>query len=89
MTDQLLDRTATDAVGPEDQAAWTSEGRRLQRALATLPDDFREVLVLREIEDLSYRQIAEVTGAPIGTVMSRLARARAMLKDCWSAEETR
>jgi RNA polymerase sigma-70 factor (ECF subfamily) len=44
--------------------------------LARLPTEQREVLVLREIEDLDYRQIAEVTGTPIGTVMSRLARAR-------------
>ena len=51
--------------------------------LARLPADFREVVILREMEDMSYRQIAEVTGAPIGTVMSRLARARALLKDLW------
>jgi RNA polymerase sigma-70 factor (ECF subfamily) len=44
-----------------------------------LPDEFREVLVLREVEDMSYRDLAEVTGAPIGTVMSRLSRARRML----------
>jgi RNA polymerase sigma-70 factor (ECF subfamily) len=45
--------------------------------------EFREVLVLREMEDMSYRDIAQVTGAPIGTVMSRLARARAVLKQTW------
>ena len=45
--------------------------------LALLPEEFREVLILREMEDMSYREIAEITGAPIGTVMSRLARARA------------
>jgi RNA polymerase sigma-70 factor (ECF subfamily) len=44
-----------------------------------LPDPFRETLVLRELEDLSYKQVAEITGVPIGTVMSRLARARRML----------
>ena len=41
-----------------------------------MPEEFREVLILREMEDLSYREIAEITGTPIGTVMSRLARAR-------------
>jgi len=45
------------------------------------------VLVLREINDLSYREIAEVTGTPVGTVMSRLARARGLLRDAWLAEE--
>jgi RNA polymerase sigma-70 factor, ECF subfamily len=48
-----------------------------------LPDEYREVLVLRELEDLSYRQIADVIKAPIGTVMSRLARARALLRRRW------
>ena len=50
------------------------------RALAELPPAFREVLVLREIEGFSYRDIAEVTSAPIGTVMSRLARGRDELR---------
>ena len=59
----------------------------MQRLIAQLPDAFREVLVLREINDLSYRDIAEVTGSPVGTVMSRLARARALLRDAWLAEE--
>jgi RNA polymerase sigma-70 factor (ECF subfamily) len=59
----------------------------LNETMALLPDEFREVLILREIEDLSYREIAEVTKIPIGTVMSRLARARAMLKEKWMAEE--
>ena len=55
----------------------TSDGVR--RAIAALPADFREVLVLREIEGMSYKEIAEVVGAPIGTVMSRLSRARERL----------
>ncbi len=52
----------------------------LGRAIEELPAAFREVLVLREIEGLSYRQIADVAGIPIGTVMSRLARARGLVK---------
>ena len=48
--------------------------------------EFREVLVLREMEDLSYRDIAQVTGAPIGTVMSRLSRARALLREKWLSD---
>ncbi len=51
----------------------------LRRMIEGLPEPFREALVLRELEELTYRDIAEVTGAPIGTVMSRLARARQML----------
>jgi RNA polymerase sigma-70 factor (ECF subfamily) len=53
--------------------------------VASLPGVFREVIVLREINDLSYREIAEVIGAPVGTVMSRLARARSMLREAWIA----
>jgi RNA polymerase sigma-70 factor (ECF subfamily) len=52
---------------------------QLRRMIENLPEPFREALVLRELEELSYREIAEVTGAPLGTVMSRLARARQML----------
>jgi RNA polymerase sigma-70 factor (ECF subfamily) len=51
----------------------------LRRAIDGLPQPFRETLVLRELQEMNYRQIAEITGAPIGTVMSRLARARALL----------
>ena len=50
-----------------------------RRALETLPTDFREVLVLRELEGLSYKEIAAIVGIPLGTVMSRLARARERL----------
>ena len=76
-----------DAPDPEVEALRASESRRLNDVIALLSDEFREVLVLREIDDLSYREIAEVTGTPIGTVMSRLARARAMLRDKWLTEE--
>jgi RNA polymerase sigma-70 factor (ECF subfamily) len=55
--------------------------------VAALPEPFREAIVLREINDLSYREIADVVGVPVGTVMSRLARARAMLREAWIAEE--
>lgn len=76
----------SDGPDPEAEAARASDRRRLDAVIAALPEDFREVLILREMEDMSYREIAEATGAPIGTVMSRLARARAMLKDQWLAE---
>lgn len=56
-----------------------ADAARLEAAIAALPDEFRETLVLRELQGLDYRTIAEVTGVPIGTVMSRLARARRRL----------
>ncbi len=77
-----------DGPDPEAQALRASEGRRLEAMIAGLPEDFRTVLLLREMEDMSYREIAEATGAPIGTVMSRLARARTLLKGQWLAEDT-
>ena len=72
---------------PETVSLSRFDAETVQRLIAQLPDAFREVLVLREINDLSYRDIAEVTGSPVGTVMSRLARARALLRDAWLAEE--
>jgi RNA polymerase sigma-70 factor (ECF subfamily) len=65
---------------PESGVLAADDGRRLNAALAKLPEEFREVVVLRELEEMSYREIADVTGAPIGTVMSRLARGRALLR---------
>ena len=57
-------------------------GKCVNEALASLPRAFREVLVMKEMEDLSYRQIAQIADIPIGTVMSRLARARKLLAAC-------
>src|SRR5215469_3987130 len=54
----------------------------LRGCIEALPLDYREVLVMRELEEMSYRQIAEVAGLPIGTVMSRLSRARKRLEEC-------
>jgi RNA polymerase sigma-70 factor (ECF subfamily) len=65
---------APDAAGPE------AGGRDIERALATLVEEQRTALLLVVLEGLSYREVAEVQGIPIGTVMSRLARARAQVK---------
>jgi len=70
---------------PEDLAAAAEDRALLDEMIAALPAGFREVLVLRELEELSYREIAEIAGIPIGTVMSRLARARDMLRSAWRA----
>ncbi len=64
---------------PERAAIRRLEARLLNEAIAALPPPFREAIVLRELEDLSYREIAQITGVPIGTVMSRLSRARRLL----------
>jgi RNA polymerase sigma-70 factor (ECF subfamily) len=72
---------------PETETLHRLDGETMQRLITQLPDAFREALVLREINDLSYREIADVTGVPVGTVMSRLARARAQLRGAWLAEE--
>jgi RNA polymerase sigma-70 factor (ECF subfamily) len=72
---------------PETQALQKRDANSIQRMIAALAEPFRETFVLREIQNLSYREIAEIVGAPVGTVMSRLARARAMLRSAWLAEE--
>jgi RNA polymerase sigma-70 factor (ECF subfamily) len=64
---------------PENAAIRRAESRLLNEAISALPPALREVIVLRELEDLSYRQIADIAGVPIGTVMSRLSRARRLL----------
>lgn len=64
---------------PESALIAKTDAARLERAIAALPVPFRETLVLRDVNGLDYRDIAGVTGVPIGTVMSRLARARRRL----------
>ncbi|WP_247467775.1 sigma-70 family RNA polymerase sigma factor [Bradyrhizobium sp. 137] len=69
-----------DASGsPEAALIAAAEAAKLEMFIAALPPEFREVLVLRDIQGLEYRDIADITGSPIGTVMSRLARARQKL----------
>jgi RNA polymerase sigma factor (sigma-70 family) len=67
------------APNPEQELIAHEDGQRLRQAIAGLPSPFLETLVMRDINGLSYREIAEATDTPVGTVMSRLARARAML----------
>jgi RNA polymerase sigma-70 factor (ECF subfamily) len=70
-----------DHDSPETAVLRQSEIDEVRAMIRRLPEPFRETLVLRELEELSYKQIAEITGVPIGTVMSRLARARQMLTE--------
>jgi RNA polymerase sigma factor (sigma-70 family) len=80
---QAMTATTPD---PESASIRRDEERTLERLLSALPEEHREVLVLREIEEMDYREIASVANIPIGTVMSRLARARAGLKAQWLKE---
>jgi RNA polymerase sigma-70 factor, ECF subfamily len=74
---------------PERLLAAADERAELDGLIERLPPEFREVVVLRELEELSYREIAEVTALPIGTVMSRLARARARMREDWARRHAR
>jgi RNA polymerase sigma-70 factor, ECF subfamily len=66
---------------PADTPAPPSDSEALRRAMDELPPEFREAVVLRELEGLSYKEVAAVTGVPIGTVMSRLSRGRGLLRE--------
>ena len=84
--DEELHSDEADAE-PADAATLRAATREsLEEALRRLPEEFREVIVLRELQDLSYREISEVVGAPIGTVMSRLSRARQRLQHALGPE---
>jgi RNA polymerase sigma-70 factor, ECF subfamily len=73
---------------PEAQVLRRRDDQSIRDMVGALPDVFREAIVLREINGLSYREIAAIVGTPVGTVMSRLARARSILRAAWlSAEE--
>lgn len=74
-----LDRKPDPAPGPEMEQLRRADAQMVQEGLASLPAEYREALVLRELEGMQYREIAQVTGVPIGTVMSRLARGRKRL----------
>jgi len=75
------------ARDPEALLVEARQSTRLHQLIAALPPEYREIIVLRELEELSYRDIATVTGIPIGTVMSRLARARTLLLRQWQREQ--
>jgi RNA polymerase sigma-70 factor, ECF subfamily len=72
---------------PDAELLDREEGSAIRQLVASLPAQFREVIVLREFKDMSYHEIAEVAGMPLGTVMSRLARARALLLAGWKARD--
>jgi RNA polymerase sigma-70 factor (ECF subfamily) len=71
-------------ASPEAMLLRQQDDATVRRLIEALPGPFREAIVLREINELSYQEIAEVAGVPVGTVMSRLNRARAMLRAAWN-----
>jgi RNA polymerase sigma factor (sigma-70 family) len=77
--DETKDDRPDEQLDPEALVIQRQAVERVQRAIEGLPADFREVIVLRELEGLSYKEIAAIVGVPIGTVMSRLARGRERL----------
>lgn len=79
--DEALHSEKSTGDNPEQLELRRADTEMLRGALETLPAEFREAIVLREMEGLSYREIADVTGVAIGTVMSRLSRARRRLHD--------
>jgi RNA polymerase sigma-70 factor (ECF subfamily) len=78
--DEEIHSTAVQSATPETQLIRRGDQVLVRQALEQLPLPWREVIILRELEELSYKEIAEVSGIRIGTVMSRLARARARLQ---------
>jgi RNA polymerase sigma factor (sigma-70 family) len=85
--DEDADDRPDTSLDPEGQLMQQQTVEQVRRALETLPTDFREVLVLRELEGLSYKEIAAIVGIPLGTVMSRLARARERLAGVLATSE--
>lgn len=89
ISDDELEEIESDAPDPETTLIRGADSERLRQAVEQLPVEYREVIVLRELEELSYKEIAEVAGIPLGTVMSRLARARKRLHDFLTTGSTR
>jgi RNA polymerase sigma-70 factor, ECF subfamily len=85
--DNIAGASPTTIGGTEALLLSRSDLRRLDRLIEALPATLREALVLRELQEMGYREIAEITGVPIGTVMSRLHRARTALRRAWEGKE--
>ena len=84
--DEQVHGATGERESPEDVLVRNSKISSLRNCVESLPVEFREIIVMRELEELSYREISEATRVPIGTVMSRLSRGRARLLDCMEAK---
>ena len=78
--DESLHDSSSEGLNPEILVIQNIAQHALKQALVELPAEYREVIILRELEELTYKEIASLTGLPLGTVMSRLARARKKLQ---------
>lgn len=87
MTEFEEDAHPQSSANPEAMAIASNNRERLRQALETLPPRFREVIILRELEGCSYKEIAAITSIPIGTVMSALSRARQQLQKSLTARQ--
>lgn len=87
--DEELHGTENELSNPETLLSETLNAEMLKKTLDKLPVEFREVLVLRELEGFSYKEIADVVNVPLGTVMSRLARARKQLQQTLAGHNVR
>jgi RNA polymerase sigma factor (sigma-70 family) len=85
-SEELMSTVPTEEDTPETALVRKGEAQTVRLVLNAMPRPFREILVLREIEELSYHQISDITSLPIGTVMSRLARARRAFAVAWDRE---
>jgi RNA polymerase sigma-70 factor (ECF subfamily) len=83
--DEEIHAPGYESISPATILEYSEDAKLMSQAMDELPVEFREILALRHQEGLSYKEIAEVTRVPPGTVMSRLARARAKLKECLAA----
>jgi RNA polymerase sigma-70 factor (ECF subfamily) len=82
--DEMTHSSNAQAPSQEDNLVDAAKMAILRNCIEKLPLDFREILVMRELEEMSYQQISEIAAVPIGTVMSRLSRARKRLEECAS-----
>ena len=87
--DEALSLPDTHIPNPEQAVLQNDNRALLRKALEKLPSNFREVIILRELEGMSYREIADITGMPVGTVMSSLSRARGRLRQALTGLMTR
>jgi RNA polymerase sigma factor (sigma-70 family) len=85
-SEELILNISSDEDNPEATLLREAQSQTVRFVLNTMPRSLREILILREFEELSYRQISDITALPIGTVMSRLARARSAFGDAWRRE---
>lgn len=81
LSDEAAASLRSDGPSPEEALLRNEAMSTVARILEELPTEFREVIVLRDLEDLSYKEIAQVVGVPIGTVMSRISRGRERIKE--------